>query len=126
MEKKLNLKSTDFCTFGDFQRSDIDAENRTLTVSFASEVPYKRWFGYEVIDVMSLDLERLNSKAPLLYNHDDDKYIGVVEKAWVDGLTKKAYARVRFSKNQLAEQIWSDIQDGIISNVSFKYLLCNL
>lgn len=103
------------------EKESEDLESRVMTFSFASEVPYLRYFGYEIIDMASMNLERINSKAQLLFNHDEDEYIGVVEKAWTDANAKKAYATVRFSKNALGEQVFRDIQDGIISNVSFGY-----
>lgn len=43
-----------------------------LDMAFASELPYERWWGVEVLDCTAgaVDLARLNDGAPLLYNHD--------------------------------------------------------
>jgi hypothetical protein len=40
------------------------------------------------------DLSRLNDGAPLLFNHDPDRVIGVVERAYIDGDKSRGYARV--------------------------------
>jgi HK97 family phage major capsid protein/HK97 family phage prohead protease len=65
------------------------------------------------------DLSRLNAGAPLLFNHNVDDYIGVVERAWVDG--GRGYATVRFSTSERAQQIRADAQNGVLPNVSFAY-----
>ena len=68
------------------------------------------------------DLERLNSSAPLLYNHDRterDNRIGVVERAWLEN--GRGYAEVRLSKRAEVEGIWQDVRDGILRNVSVSY-----
>lgn len=107
-----------------FERSDlkIDSETRTIEFSFSSERPVERWFGKEVLShaAGAADLERLNGGANHLFNHNWDKPIGVVEKAWL-GDDKRLYAQVRFSKNDFADQVFKDIEDGILKNVSFGY-----
>ena len=53
--------------------------DRTLTVSFASEEPYERWFGPEVLEVdeKALDLSRFDAGIGcVLYNHNRDAVIG--------------------------------------------------
>jgi HK97 family phage major capsid protein len=98
-------------------------EDRTLEFSFSSELPVSRWFGEEVLSHApeSVDLSRLNDGAPVLFNHDPDRVVGVVERAWVDGEKRRGMARVRFSRNEFAQQIVGDITDGILRNVSVGY-----
>ena len=50
----------------------------TISLSFASDEPYERWWGVEVLDCrpQSVDLTRLNDGAALLYNHNPDALIG--------------------------------------------------
>lgn len=105
----------------------VDAENRTLEFSFSSELPVERWFGKEILSHKSgaADLSRLNNAAPLLYNHDMDELIGVVEKSWM-GSDNRGYARIRFSKNARAQEIMKDVEDGILRNVSFGYQIKDL
>lgn len=100
----------------------VSTEDRVFEFPFSSEEPVARWFGDEVLshDKGAADLTRLNDGAPLLFNHNMDDYIGVVEKAWI-GNDKRAYARVRFSNHPRAEQIMQDVKDGILRNVSFAY-----
>ncbi len=98
----------------------VDAESRTVELSFSSDLPYKRWWGTEVLDHGDgADFSRLNNAAALLWNHDWDKQIGVVESAQVDG--SKGIAKVRFSKSAEGEEAWQDVQDGIKRNVSVGY-----
>ena len=59
---------------GTFDRSSANDTARTVDISFASEVPYLRWFGWEIIDIKTMDFSRLNNKAVLLFNHDWDDY----------------------------------------------------
>jgi HK97 family phage major capsid protein/HK97 family phage prohead protease len=90
---------------------------------FSSEYPVARYFGNEILShgMESANLSRLNDGAPLLYNHDPDRMIGVVERAWVDGEKKRGYAKVRFSRNKFAQEVLQDVRDGILRGVSFGY-----
>jgi HK97 family phage major capsid protein/HK97 family phage prohead protease len=102
----------------------VSEDNETLEFSFSSEVPYERYYGFEIIshEKGAMNLERLNAKAPLLFNHDPDKQIGVIEKAWI-GDDKRGYVRVRFSKSEFAQEKLQDIKDGILVGVSFGYMV---
>jgi len=100
----------------------IDVEARTVELAFASELPYERWWGIEIIDTQRMDIDRLNDGGALLWNHDGEKHIGTVEKAWIDG-DKVARATVRFSKRKEADDIFQDIVDGIVKHVSFGYMI---
>ena len=97
-------------------------DDRTIEFPFSSEEPVARWFGDEILshEKAAADLGRLNDGAPLLFNHNMDDYIGVVEKSWI-GTDKRAYARVRFANHERANQIMQDVKDGILRNVSFAY-----
>lgn len=105
------------------RQNNIDTEKRTAVFSFSSETPYERFFGLEVLDHApeSVDLSRLNDGAPLLLNHNTDEQIGVVESAWLEN--KRGMARVRFSANRLASEVFSDIADGIRRNISVGYVV---
>jgi HK97 family phage major capsid protein/HK97 family phage prohead protease len=100
----------------------LNVEARTLELSFSSEAPVARWFGNEVLshDSSAADLTRLNDAAPLLFNHDMDDVIGVVERAWIDG-DKKGRSIVRFAKTARGDEILGMVADGILRNVSFMY-----
>ncbi len=98
-------------------------EDRTFEFPFSSEYPVARYFGNEILshDEKAADLSRLNDSAPLLFNHNPDRVIGVVERAYIDGKRRRGYARVRFSRNDFAQEVLSDVKDGILRNVSFGY-----
>jgi HK97 family phage major capsid protein/HK97 family phage prohead protease len=112
---------------GRHQRAELttfdEVEDRTYEFPFSSEFPVARYFGNEILshEDEAADLSRLNDGAPLLFNHDPDRVIGVVERAYIDGDKRRGYARVRFSRNSFAQEILSDVKDGVLRNVSFGY-----
>jgi HK97 family phage major capsid protein/HK97 family phage prohead protease len=98
-------------------------EDRTVELAFSSDVELVRWAG--MAEVLShapdaVDLTRLNNGAPLLFNHDMDEVIGVVENARIDA-DGKGRAVVRFSRSDDGEEVWQDVQDGILRSVSVGY-----
>jgi len=115
------LKTGNLTRSFNFDRSAIDEEARTVNLSFSSDMPVERWFGMEVLDhsPKSVNLERLNGGAPLLMDHDTSDQIGRVESASVDG--KRGTAVVRFSKSARAQEIFTDVMDGIRQNISIGY-----
>ena len=96
-------------------------EDRTLILSVSSDKPYLRWFGYEILEhsESAVDLSRFNDGAQVLFNHDRDQYIGVIEKAWLDG--GKLYCKIIFDTHDLAEKLFQSVKAGIIRNVSIGY-----
>lgn len=112
---------------GRYKRSELtefnEIEERTYDFPFSSEFPVARYFGNEILshDVEAADLSRLNDGAPLLFNHNPDRVIGVVERAYIDGNKRRGFARVRFSRNAFAQEILGDVKDGVLRNVSFGY-----
>lgn len=100
-------------------------EDRTFEFPFSSEYPVARYFGNEVLshDTAAADLSRLNDGAPLLFNHNPDKVVGVVERAWISPKDKRGYAKVRFSRNPFAKEVLADVQDGILRGISFGYAI---
>jgi HK97 family phage major capsid protein/HK97 family phage prohead protease len=116
-----NLVQRDF----NLEVREVEKEDRTLEFPFSSEQPVTRYFGNEILEhrEQSADLGRLNDGAPVLWNHDPDKVIGVVERAWIDEKKKRGYAKVRFSEEEFAASKFRDIKDGIIRNISFGYMV---
>jgi len=113
---------------GRFQRSEVTSfraleEERSFEFPFSSEYPVMRYFGNEVLshEMDAANLERLNDGAPLLFNHDPDRVVGVVERAWVDGKKKRGYVKVRFSRNKFAQEVLDDVRDNILRGISFGY-----
>ncbi len=113
-----------------FDSAEI-TDSRTLELSVSSELPYLRhsfWGGayYEELahDKRSIDLSRFNDSAMLLFNHNRDQYIGVIERAWISD--RKLLNQVRFDTHDLAEQIYQSVKSRIIKNVSIGYEILEL
>ena len=66
-------------------------DDRTFEFPFSSEYPVSRYFGTEVLshDDDAPNFMRLNDGAPFLFNHNPDKVLGVVERAWHDKKKKR-------------------------------------
>ena len=133
MEQTLTLRDLEHrefqrADFGHFRLLDGEQEERSVELSFSSEYAVERYYGSEVLshDSSAVDLTRLNDGAPLLFNHDPNRVIGVVERAWVDGEKKRGMATVRFSRNAFAQEVLSDIRDGVLRNVSVGYAVGTL
>lgn len=106
------------------QRQAVDEATRTATLAFASELPYERYWGVEILDCTpgSIRLGRMGSGANLLCDHDTTDVVGVVESVQI-GADRVARATVRFGKSQRAEEVWQDVLGGIRRNVSVGYMI---
>ena len=106
-----------------FNRDAIDEDARTVALSFSSEDPYERWFGYEILghDASEVRLGRLNDGAPLLFNHDRDSHLGIIEDVKLEN--KRGYSVVRFGNGALANEKFQDVKDGILQKVSVGYIV---
>jgi HK97 family phage major capsid protein/HK97 family phage prohead protease len=123
--EKLQLNKKQFrAVNGVADAKSVNAEDRTMEFSFSSEVPYERYYGFEIIshEKGAMNLDRLKSDAPLLFNHDMDQLIGVIEKAWI-GDDRRGYVKVRFSASALGEEKLKQVQEGVLKNVSFGYMI---
>jgi HK97 family phage major capsid protein len=101
---------------------DIDTTKRTARFSFSSETPVEMWYGQEILD-HSAGSVRLNGarqkSMPLLYNHDRDDLLGIIETVEIDG--RRGYANSRFGKDERGEWAMNQAADGILVNSSFLY-----
>lgn len=106
----------------DFKKDSLNAEKRTADLAFSSEEPYERWYGKEILGHSSneVDMTRIQNGASLLWNHNPNELIGVVEKAAI-GSDKVGRATVRFGNSEKAKQVFQDVQDGICTKVSVGY-----
>ena len=106
------------------ERAAVNAEKRTVTLSFASEQPVTRWFGAEVlqVDSASVNMTRFeNGLGCLLFNHDRNKVLGKVLRAWVDETDHRAHAEVEFDSDEEAQRIWEKVQSGTLRGISVGY-----
>jgi HK97 family phage major capsid protein len=103
-------------------RAALDEESRTAVLAFASEEPYERSWGVEVLNVepSSMRLGRLQAGGPLLVDHDSRDIVGVIEDVSIGG-DRVARAKVRFGRSARAEEVFQDVKDGIRKNSSFGY-----
>ncbi|HKQ24096.1 MAG TPA: phage major capsid protein [Burkholderiales bacterium] len=109
---------------GVFNRASVKKNERTVEISFSSEeAKVARWFGKEILSHArgAVNLERFNSgRANLLVNHDPSDWVGVIESARVDD-DKVGRAVVRFGNSERANEVFQDVQDGILTSVSVGY-----
>lgn len=119
MEKKQVAPSHE-CRAIDTRGAAYDKEKRTIALSFASEKPVRRWYGWEILscDPANVDLSVLRDGAPLLKEHYD--HIGVVESATVDA-DKVCRANCKLSRRDDVQQVIMDIEDGILTKSSVGY-----
>jgi HK97 family phage prohead protease len=99
----------------------IDEEKRTVPASLSSEIAVKRFFGNEVLEhtARAINLERTTDGLPMLFGHDQDQPIGLVEDVRLDG--DKLRGLLRFSKNRRASEVWDDVREGFLRNISIGY-----
>ncbi len=104
------------------QRSLVDGLTRTMQLAFSSEEPVSMWYGTEVLSHApgAMRQGQRQQTMPLLFNHDSDDLIGVVQSIDMtgDGVGR---ATVRFGKDERGAWAMSQADDGILVNVSFAY-----
>jgi HK97 family phage major capsid protein/HK97 family phage prohead protease len=103
---------------------NLNEEDRTIEFPFSSETPVNRGYLGEEILVHkegSIDFSRLNSSAPLLFNHNPDVVLGVVERGYLDKTKRRGMAKVRFASNAAGEEAFGLVKEGVYKNVSFGY-----
>ncbi|ELH0376713.1 phage major capsid protein [Salmonella enterica] len=109
-------------------------DDRIVELAFSSEAPYSRIYTDQngdpvelkeilVHDKDAVDLDVLNDKASLLFNHEFDNHIGVVVPGSArideDGVGR---ALVKFSQvGQLANETFEKVKEGTMSKVSVGY-----
>ena len=129
-EERKELENLETRTFAlEFERAEGDEENRTIAMSFASEEPVLRSFGWEILshERDDIDFDFIGSgRAPLLLSHDPETQIGVVESATLSETERKSRAVVRFGNGSLASEIFRDVQDKIRANISVGYTITEL
>ena len=109
-----------------FDKRDINKEGRTIDISFASEQPYTRWFGPEILecDAASCDLSRFNEGLGcVLFNHNADYVIGHIEKAYYDDTQHTCRAVITFDTDEASELIYQKILSGTLQGISVGYMV---
>lgn len=112
-----------YLTEGSLVRMEGEGNERKFTLSFSSEEPYNRWWGTEILShtESAVNLERLNSIGVVLYNHNREKVIGKVLRAWVDG--SRGCAEIEFDSDEASEIIYQKVSSGTLKGVSVGYIV---
>ena len=102
---------------------DGEENNRKFTLSFSSEEPYTRWFGPEILDHAdgAIDLTRLTDMGVVLFNHDRDKVMGKITRAWIEDA--RGCAEIEFDTDERAEIIRQKVESGTLKGVSVGYMV---
>ena len=106
---------------------DIDYDNLEISFSCASSYPYaredretKRYFIERLLCTEdALDMTRLNGGASVLKNHDTDKVLGKVIRAWIED--DVLCVRIRFRSDNMSRDLFNDLAAGTVPNVSIGY-----
>ena len=106
---------------------DVDNENLEISFSCASSYPYaredretKRYFIERLLCTEdALDMTRLNGGASVLKNHDTDKVLGKVIRAWIED--DVLCVRIRFRSDNMSRDLFNDLAAGTVPNVSIGY-----
>ncbi|OEM86083.1 hypothetical protein BHF36_23350 [Escherichia coli] len=104
----------------------INKDKRTIEVAFATETPVSRYFDdelyYEILlcSDENVDLQRINNRGAVLFDHQRDKPIGVVLSTRIDS-DKVCRATLRISEVGLGETMWGMILEGTMSHISVGY-----
>lgn len=103
-------------------REQANDEQRTMPAALSSELPVARWFGTEVLshDQDSIDLSRAAGGLPMLFNHNSDQPIGVIRDIKLDA-DRKLRGTLHFSNNAKATEVWGDVRDGFLKDISIGY-----
>lgn len=111
--------------------AQANIQDQFLQFSCATETPYLRYDEgqpyYEVLVISedSLSFERLiDDRAPLLYEHNPQKAIGVVKNAYIKD--KKLYVKVKFSNSEFAQQMKQQMMSDLRRNVSIGYTISHM
>ena len=98
---------------------------RAFDLSFSSEEPCQQWFGVEILDhdPAAVDISRMQDVGVLLYNHNRDKVIGTILRAWIEN--GRGMATVKFDDDADSEIIRAKVASGTLKGVSVGYRVTN-
>lgn len=105
------------------ENTENNAPSRELELSFSSELPYRRWWGNEILSHAdgAVALERLQEIGVVLYNHNRDNVIGRVLSVEQDTARGRCTAKVRLDEDELSEWVFQKVSCGTLKGVSVGY-----
>jgi len=103
------------------ERLSVDQDRRVVSVSLSSETPVMRFGEAEVLshDAGAVDLTRTEGGLPLLFNHNRDQPLGIVERVRIE--RRRLVGDLRFGTSALAAEVYSDVVAGILTRISIGY-----
>ncbi|WP_288319802.1 phage major capsid protein [uncultured Parasutterella sp.] len=103
-----------------FERSE-DQNSSVIRFPVASDTPIQRWYGQEILSHKpgAMVMGERQKTLPLLFNHDRNKLIGIVEK--LDQDEHRTYATVRFSSSEDGQKAKAMVDERVLVNCSFQY-----
>ena len=110
---------------GEKQESEKAADS--YRVIFSTDEPYIMRFGsYRIEETLShkqgaMDKSRLEDSACVLYNHNRDAVIGVVEKNTTEIKDGKGFCTMRFGTSAKAAEVKKDVDAKILNKFSVGY-----
>lgn len=107
------------------KREQDDEGRRLFEVAISSEAEIERWFGIEILshEDGAVDAARMEIGAAVLVDHRGDQ-VGVVEPGTfrIDD-DKKSRAFIRFSRNPRGQEIETDVEDKVRTQISVGYFI---
>lgn len=105
------------------QKREKRGDDLVVDMAFASDLPYERWWGVEILDIAGARLGRLNDGAPLLYNHNWNDLRGVhvpgSTRADEDGVLR---GQVRITAaTQAGRDTIALVDSGVLTKASVGY-----
>lgn len=111
------------------QPTTLDKETREVDVVFATETPVAR-FGWEedfdevlMCQPSAIRMDRADRGLPVMDCHNINsvfKQVGRTIKVWIND-QKEVCGRVKFSQRQQVTELFQDIMDGIVKDISVGY-----
>jgi len=98
----------------------IRSEERTVEATLSTEFPVKRFDGSEILSLEPSAVDLSRAPLPLITSHDDKRLpVGIIENLKIVGSKLKGILRISETQNE----IWKDIKDGILRNLSIGYFV---
>ena len=132
-KKRQRIEGTLYREFELRAEGIVDEDERTVKISISSELPVVRrgFFSDPWVETLGHkkgepNLERMQNGASVHYNHSRSRAdrIGVVESVKLVGNQKdgrRLEGVVRISKRADVDDVWTDIKDGVLRNISVGY-----
>ncbi len=104
------------------ERSAINEEDRSVSLSFSSETPVMVWGESEILEhsADAVDLARLREIGVALFNHNRDYVLGPVSEVSIDETERKGQAVIKFDDDPEADKIFRKVLSGTLKGVSVR------